>query len=468
MSTEKKKEVTTTPAATQGVTSQYDQAHMSPAQLARVQELSQKAKEAAASGNPDPSYHAEAEAIRSSYGYSGGADGSQYIKLNKPSGGGSSTPTPAASPADSMRSSLDAWLAAAQQQQSNTIDYATQKAVTELERAKEDAELQFKEQRSQIDINEAKAKDNQALYAERRGDKGGIGAAQYDAIMNTAAQNRLAVSQAQQKLATDTARQISDLRVQGEFEKADALLQLSQQYLSQLVSMEQWAAEYGLSVQQFNASLQQWQAEHDLAVSDVTGYYNGAPTLAYQETQRNQLASAGETLLAAGIMPSESQLTALGMTASQAQSYIAAVKLAAAKKGNGGGPQPTEFKTSDAAFKNAQAMYEKGNVNAALELLEATYTGSNLNSALASLLDEYEYKDYMRQKDLEQAGIVTAQKAFDQEANAISSWLQQGMTNNADKRVELLINAGAIGEQEYALLDDLYRRLGYELKVTFE
>lgn len=258
------------------------------------------------------------------------------------SGGGSYS-------AGSLGDYLDQWLSAAQQQQTNTIDWGTNQAVLDLIRQQEQAEATFQEQRNQIAIEEAKAKDNQALYAESRGDKGGIGAAQYDSIMNTAAQNRLQVNQAQQKLATDTARQIADLRAQGEYEKADALLQLSQTYLSQLINLEQWSMEYNLSVAQFNASLQQWQAEYEMAVADLTGYYNGTPTLQYQQyqdelqlTQQKQLASDAETLLSAGIMPSASQLAALGITQAQAQDYLTAAQLAASSKGNdGGGGDPT-------------------------------------------------------------------------------------------------------------------------------
>lgn len=234
---------------------------------------------------------------------------------------------------------LDQWLQNAQQQQVNKIDYGTNQAVLDLIRQQQDAQGRYQEQRNQIAIDEAKAKDNQALYAEARGDKGGIGQAQYDAIMNTAAQNRLQVSQAQTKLATDTARQIADLRAQGEYEKADALLQLSQQYLSQLINLEQWSMEFGLSVAQFNASLQQWAAEYEMAVADITGNFRGTPTLQYQQyqdelalKQQNQMASAGETLLSAGIMPSASQLAAMGITMDQAQSYITAAQLAAAQK----------------------------------------------------------------------------------------------------------------------------------------
>ena len=280
--------------------------------------------------------------IGSSGATGGGISGSGNLDMSP---GTSDVYTPG-----NMGNYLNQWYQNAQQQQQNTIDFGTNQAILELLRNKQDAEAQYQEQRNQIAIDEAKAKDNQALYAESRGDKGGIGAAQYDAIMNTAAQNRLAVNSAQTKLATDTSRQIADLRAQGEYEKADALLTLSQQYLSQLMSLEQWAAEYNLSVAQFNASLQQWQAEYDLKVADLLGSYNGMPTLSakefafnqqqYQDSlkadQEKKLASAGEILLAAGIPPSPSQLAAMGMTRDEADAYILAQKVAAAAKGKSG------------------------------------------------------------------------------------------------------------------------------------
>lgn len=313
-----------------------------------------------------------------------------------------------------MGNYLNQWYQNAQQQQQNTVDFGTNQAILELLRNKQDAEAQYQEQRNQIAIDEAKAKDNQALYAESRGDKGGIGAAQYDAIMNTAAQNRLAVNSAQTKLATDTSRQIADLRAQGEYEKADALLTLSQQYLSQLMSLEQWAAEYNLSVAQFNASLKQWQAEFDLKVADLLGSYNGMPTLSakefaftqqqYQDSlkadQDKKLASAGEILLAAGIMPSASQLAAMGMTETDAQSYITAQKVAAAatkgKSGSGssgsrGSGKDTEEKPRLSQSAAASAVEDKENYTTSTLSAYDYYYGDG--SALQALRTNNEWVD---------------------------------------------------------------------------
>ena len=174
-----------------------------------------------------------------------------------------------------MRDLLDQWLSAAKQQQEAAINYGVEQGVNELRRAEEDAQQQYQAQQDQINIDEARAKDNQALYAEARGDRGGIGAAQYDSVMNAAAQNRLTVSQQQTKLSTDTARQIADLRAQGEYKKADAVLELTQRYLTQLMSLEQWALNYQMDVAQFNLQLEKWQAEYALSLAKLKGTSTG-------------------------------------------------------------------------------------------------------------------------------------------------------------------------------------------------
>ena len=251
-----------------------------------------------------------------------------------------------------MQALLDSWRDAAQQQHNAQIDYAVNQAVAELERAQADAQGQFKEQQEQIALDERQGMDNTALYAELRGDKGGIGKEQYSSVQNTAAQNRLAVSQAQTKLATDTARQIEDLRAQGEFQKADAALEIAQNYLAQLISLEQWAAEYNLSVAQFQTAVQQWEKEFqasmdqfnanlDLSKAELTGAFSdGTPTLSAKNQVTQQLASMGESLLSAGVMPTAEQLSAMGMTEAQAKEYLnilAMEKAQAAAQGSGGG-----------------------------------------------------------------------------------------------------------------------------------
>ena len=252
----------------------------------------------------------------------------------------------------SLTALLEEWKKAAAEQANGQIDYAVAQAITELERALEDAQPAFREAAEAVSREEAQALDNSALYAELRGDKGGIGQSQYNEIQAAAAQNRLAVQQAQTKLATDTARQIADLRAQGEFEKADKMLEITQTYLSQLISLEQWAAEFGFSQQQFQASLNQWQAEYDLAMKEFD--FNTT------QTQSNKYADIGSALLSAGIMPDAKQLAAMGMTEAQAKQYLTQLQLEKALGDQTGGG----FRMPSTNAELYQMLKEAGATNA--------------------------------------------------------------------------------------------------------
>lgn len=293
---------------------------------------------------------------------------------------------------DAMRSQLQQWQETVNAQNAAKIDYATNQSITELQRAEEDAQAQFKEQAESVALDERQGMDNSALYAEARGDKGGIGQAQYNQIQAAAAQNRLAVQQQQTKLSTDTARQIADLRAQGEFEKADAVLETAQAYLTQLTQLEQWAANYGLSAAEFEATLAQWQAEYNAEMAkyqtDVDMYnaemeYNAGRdqvsdqqwaaemaedqrqfnesaklereqmTASNQLKEQNQMAEMGMSLLDAGMIPSDAQLKAMGITKEEAQEYIIAAQLTAANTAAG----KSQFGTSGATDVNS--LYQK-------------------------------------------------------------------------------------------------------------
>ena len=217
---------------------------------------------------------------------------------------------------------LGDWRSAAQEQAERQIDYATAQGVAALERAREDAAAQYQTQRDQVAKYGRNAMDNAALYAELRGDRGGIGLAQYNAVQNAAEENRLAVDAAQVKMATDTDRQITDLRTQGEFAKANQVLEISQAYLQQLMSLEQWAAEYNLSAAKFQETVRQWENEFALSVGQVTGSYQGQTTLTAKKYSDSLLAESGQALLAAGVMPNSEQLAAMGLTQAQARSLL--------------------------------------------------------------------------------------------------------------------------------------------------
>lgn len=341
--------------------------------------------------------HAANEEIRAKYGYSGGKDGSlfelidtgngnsmgyadEYTNPNSGyTGGVSSSGAVSNQPSyeqmqhqNELKALLEEWQKAALEQSNGQIDYAVQKAITDLERALTDAQPQFKEQAETVDRDARQAMDNSTLYAELRGDKGGIGQEQYNSIQNTQAQNHLAVQQAQTKLATDTQRQIADLRAQGEFEKADAALEITQTYLAQLMSLEQWAAEYNLSVQEFQASLQQWEAEYQLALKQLEigqsqwqqefsfQQQQYAQQFAFQQqqyqdslalNQKNQMANIAWSLLQAGVELDADQLKALDISADQANSLLLQSQLKSSSDSNKVG--------SSAGYKDVSANAKK-------------------------------------------------------------------------------------------------------------
>lgn len=229
------------------------------------------------------------------------------------------------------------WADAAKQQAQNQIDYGVQKAVTDLERARDDAAPQFQQQRNQTEIDAARARDNSALYSEVRGDKGGIGKAQYDAIQAAALKNHQTINTAQVKLATDTARQIADLRAQGEFDKADALLKIAQQQLQQMISLEQWGASYTMSAVELEENLRRAEQNYQIQKAQLTGVFEGNPTFSATQYQEGKASDVAKMLLSAGIVPSDSQLAAMGMTADQARQLAQIYAAQSFSSGGSGG-----------------------------------------------------------------------------------------------------------------------------------
>lgn len=221
-------------------------------------------------------------------------------------------------------------IAQAQAQQAELrTDNTVRQETADLQRNMQDAQSQFQTMRDQVDVDEQRARDNQALYSEARGDRGGIGLAQYNTIQNTAATNRLTVQKEQTKLATDTARQISDLRAQGEFEKANQLLSITQNYLSQLMDLYTWAKETNVGIDEFNVQVDEWEENYKMSllgaeidVANATGVFsNGAPTFNTWMKTQEMLAAAGQAMMQQGLTPTAEQLQAMGWTKDQMMDY---------------------------------------------------------------------------------------------------------------------------------------------------
>ncbi len=248
-------------------------------------------------------------------------------------------------PAEGMRNLLDQWKTASETQKQQRIDEATREQEATLRQNLADSTKALETQQNRSDAEAARALDNSALYAELRGDRGGIGQAQYQAIQAAALQNRAGFREAQTRLAADTARQIAELRARGEFEKADALLQVGQDYLTQLIKLRQWDADWQDTQEKQRTALEQWQKNYELSRARVTGELEGAPTftakktaqdqftayakqqLSRQDREQDRQADAAALLLKAGVVPDEQQLKALGLTSQQAKNYIQSLML---------------------------------------------------------------------------------------------------------------------------------------------
>lgn len=453
--------------------------------------------------------HLEAERVRAGANYSGGADGSMYIDYtmqaaagNMPAyttaaqnlldakgisytlpdgtvvypnsgtggtggsvpgmGGSTGVPSTDSAKAD-LLGLLEQWKASAEEQGNLQVDFAVQQAITELERALEDAQPQFKEQQESITKDEMQALDNSALYAEARGDKGGIGQEQYNSIQNTAAQNRLAVHQAQTKLSTDTQRQIADLRAQGEFEKADNLLEISQNYLAQLISLEQWAAEYNLSVAQFEESIRQWQASFEESIRqfdlsfDYQQYrdnvsdsqwqqqfdYNAAQDLYAQNyNQQSTLAQQGLAMVQNGLTPSSLQLAAMkdvyGYDESAVNSLISAAQLAAKTDPvyTGSPGNPVEDMSRSELY---QHLFDEGYTTRSEASIKAYLMGEGMSATEATAVaDAYVNEQYKTLKEQEYEGAPETgmnEAYFRQAMSSLATSLAQKLPTYTDEQM---------------------------------
>ena len=233
---------------------------------------------------------------------------------------------------------------AADQQIKTNMNYETQQAADQLRRALQDAQGSYEDAIARQLIETQQARDAQALRNQVNGDRGGIGSAQVDSIVNTGAKNREAIAAQQRQLSTDTARQLADLRAQGKYEEANQLLQSAQQRLAALYEEQvrlqqmqetQKSTLASLGSQYLSAGLVPNQAMLDAMGIDAQTAQLYAD-YAKQQNNASQLAALGSEYLSAGLMPNQAMLDALGIDAATAQQYIDYVNSQAKSGGTSG------------------------------------------------------------------------------------------------------------------------------------
>ena len=239
-------------------------------------------------------------------------------------------------PADKMRDLTNQWAEAQQQQVNNQIDFATNQAITEKQRALDDAQPEFQKQLSQLDIDTARAMANSAFYAEARGDRGGIGQSQYNEVQAAALQNKQAIQTARTKLATDTARDIADLRAKGEFEKADKMMTIGQQVLAKLYEIEKLSSDFEISQEQAAYEREMALKNYELQKANITGVLDGEQTLAAQKYDQETAAELAYALIKQGLPVSNELLQAAGLGAYASDATRLANQIAALTGASGG------------------------------------------------------------------------------------------------------------------------------------
>lgn len=198
------------------------------------------------------------------------------------------------------------------QQKQNNIDYQTRIQQEKAARAYEDAIGNYQKQYRDATAKMYQGMDNQALVSDVSGQYGGMATASVADIQAAYQQQRQQLSLQQQKLALDTAREVEDLRKQGEFDKADALLQARQLEAQQLYDDAVRVDENRWSNQQYQTALDREDAEilREQQNSDLD----------YQR-------SMGMAFLNYGLLPPDNILSAMGIDAATAQKYINAVQM---------------------------------------------------------------------------------------------------------------------------------------------
>ena len=166
------------------------------------------------------------------------------------------------------------------------------------------------------------AKAVQSGIEQNNGNRQQIGQSQYGIAENSYDQQRASIEAARAQLEKDVARQVADLKAQGEYAKADAALQAAQQRFQQLYADAlrvdtnlRSNYEYQTGLQREDAAIQREQDNSDTA----------------------WLRKMGEALMAKGVTPPDNMLAAMSIDSSAAQQYINAVVGAYAGYVGGGG-----------------------------------------------------------------------------------------------------------------------------------
>lgn len=209
---------------------------------------------------------------------------------------------------------------------------AVQNATSQLERIRAVGERTAEENAQMAKQDSEELRRTRRAMEQNEGNRQRIGESQYGVAENAYDQQMAVIESVKNKLRTDTARQVADLRAQGDYASANAALETAQAQFRQLY-------EEGLRVSGNLRSNYEYQTElqrEDEAIA--------------REQDSEELdwkRSMGEFMLKHGVMPTDEILAALGIDSSAAQLYINAVSSGYYSGGSGSGSSGgTTYKSS--------------------------------------------------------------------------------------------------------------------------
>jgi hypothetical protein len=247
----------------EGMVSEFDQAFLTPEQVAKIEEYKKMYAEGQATGNQTmmDAAHAGAEAERATANYSGNTDGSGYIPLSAPSANTADTYN--ATYNNNSNGYIEEMYRQKQEAQEAALRSAYEQNVNTLNATKEKIPGQYQEARNAAAGQAAVQRSNFNEYAAASGLNSGAGGQAQLAFSNALQGNLSGLDKAQANALSELDLQMANLETsyrnavqqaiaQGEFDKAQALYQEFQNQRSLATQQAQFDQTMGYNYATLN------------------------------------------------------------------------------------------------------------------------------------------------------------------------------------------------------------------------
>ena len=340
--------------------------------------------------------HDDAEAIRSNYSYSGGADGSGYTSLYDPYNVSGLKDTSVSSSVANNTASNTANNSTGNTTSNTTYDdyynnngysqlSATQKAaidayvskaVNNINTQKTTVNQDADELARQAYISYMQSKTSLPQQLAASGYSGGLADSQLLSLDTNLQNNQNKIEQNRTNTLTSLDSDSTDAQLQGSIEAADQQAAVAQAAISAFNTYKSQAAQTANS-NYWNQKNYDYQTSQDAATASQK-----AQSTAYNSAM---------ALMQMGVIPNDSMLTAAGISYSEAEAYVASVKETTAaalsaktsKSTSSSADSSSSTSTYDTALTFAENAFESGNTSDDVikTLLAGGYTMNQLTAS---------------------------------------------------------------------------------------